>query len=309
MKQLFNWLKKPFRLGIIYSLCLTLTVGYVLLDTFVIPKELASNDANTQSLDPNQTTTKESATTTAATITDTSYQDENISIAIATERANDTTFYVVDIQLSSADYLKTAFAQGSYGRNIKETTSTIAKEQQAILAINGDYYGFRDTGYVLRNGETYRDTPWEGTDALVIDSAGNFSTYSEDDNSLADILTAQNAQQVLSFGPTLIQDSQIVISTNTEVSQSKSSNPRTAIGQIDDRHYVMIVSDGRTDESEGLSLYQLAEEFASRGASIAYNLDGGGSSTLWFNGQVINQPTDGRQIKERSVSDIIYIGY
>ncbi len=309
MKQLFNWLKKPFRLGIIYSLCLTLTVGYVLLDTFVIPKELASNDANAQSLDPNQTTTKESTTTTGATITDTSYQDENISIAIATERANDTTFYVVDIQLSSADYLKTAFAQGSYGRNIKETTSTIAKKQQAILAINGDYYGFRDTGYVLRNGETYRDTPWEGTDALVIDSAGNFSTYSEDDNSLADILNAQNAQQVLSFGPTLIQDSQIVISTNTEVSQSKSSNPRTAIGQIDDRHYVMIVSDGRTDESEGLSLYQLAEEFASRGASIAYNLDGGGSSTLWFNGQVINQPTDGRQIKERSVSDIIYIGY
>lgn len=309
MKQLFNWLKKPFRLGIIYSLCLTLTVGYVLLDTFVIPKELASNDANAQSLDPNQATTKESATTTGATITDTSYQDENISIAIATERANDTTFYVVDIKLSSADYLKTAFAQGSYGRNIKEATSTIAKEQQAILAINGDYYGFRDTGYVLRNGETYRDTPWEGTDALVIDSAGNFSTYSEDDNSLADILTAQNAQQVLSFGPTLIQDSQIVISTNTEVSQSKSSNPRTAIGQIDDRHYVMIVSDGRTDESEGLSLYQLAEEFASRGASIAYNLDGGGSSTLWFNGQVINQPTDGRQIKERSVSDIIYIGY
>lgn len=309
MKQLFNWLKKPFRLGIIYSLCLTLTVGYVLLDTFVIPKELASNDANAQTLDPNQATTKESATTTAATITDTSYQDENISIAIATERANDTTFYVVDIQLSSADYLKTAFAQGSYGRNIKETTSTIAKKQQAILAINGDYYGFRDTGYVLRNGETYRDTPWEGTDALVIDSAGNFSTYSEDDNSLADILAAQNAQQVLSFGPTLIQDSQIVISTNTEVSQSKSSNPRTAIGQIDDRHYVMIVSDGRTDESEGLSLYQLAEEFACRGTSIAYNLDGGGSSTLWFNGQVINQPTDGRQIKERSVSDIIYIGY
>ena len=70
------------------------------------------------------------------------------------------------------------------------------------------------------------------------------------------------------------------------------------------------MSDGRTSESQGLSLYQMAEIMKSYGVKTAYNLDGGGSSTLYFNGQVINKPTtNGNTISERSVSDIVYIGY
>ena len=79
---------------------------------------------------------------------------------------------------------------------------------------------------------------------------------------------------------------------------------------INDLHYLFVVSDGRTNESEGLSLYELAEFLQSLGVKTAYNLDGGGSSTMYFNGNVINQPTTrGKNIKERSVSDIVYIGY
>lgn len=89
-----------------------------------------------------------------------------------------------------------------------------------------------------------------------------------------------------------------------------ASNPRTAIAVIDDLHYLFIVSDGRTSESAGLTLYQLAEFAQQLGAETVYNLDGGGSSTMYFNGEVINNPTTGgREIKERSVSDIVFIGY
>ena len=89
-----------------------------------------------------------------------------------------------------------------------------------------------------------------------------------------------------------------------------SSNPRTAIGIVDSLHYIVLVSDGRTSESEGLSLYEVAEIMQEYGCSTAYNLDGGGSSTMYFNGQIINNPTtNGRKISERSVSDIVYIGY
>ena len=92
--------------------------------------------------------------------------------------------------------------------------------------------------------------------------------------------------------------------------RDRASNPRTAVGIIDELHYVFVVSDGRTEESEGLSLYQLAEFMESLGCGIAYNLDGGGSSAMYFNGEIINNPTtDGKSIKERSVSDIVYIGY
>ena len=92
--------------------------------------------------------------------------------------------------------------------------------------------------------------------------------------------------------------------------KAKASNPRTAIGIIDALHYLFVVSDGRTSESAGLSLYELAAFMQSLGAETAYNLDGGGSATMYFNGEVINNPTtNGRSISERSVSDIVYIGY
>ena len=88
-----------------------------------------------------------------------------------------------------------------------------------------------------------------------------------------------------------------------------TGKPRTARGESAQLEYIMIVSDGRTDESEGFSLLQLAEEMQNRGAVTAYNLDGGGSSTLYFNGEIINNPTSGNSTGEREVSDIVYIGY
>ena len=86
-----------------------------------------------------------------------------------------------------------------------------------------------------------------------------------------------------------------------------ASNPRTAIGYISENHYVFVVSDGRTSESAGLSLSELATFMKNLGCTQAYNLDGGGSSTMYYNGSVINNPTTTGRISERSVSDIIYI--
>ena len=114
---------------------------------------------------------------------------------------------------------------------------------------------------------------------------------------------------LLAFGPALVENSEIVVNTKSEVGQSMASNPRTAIGIIDENHYIVIVSDGRTSESQGLSLYELAEVMKSYGVKTAYNLDGGGSSTMYFNSQVINKPTTNGNISERAVSDIVYIGY
>lgn len=114
----------------------------------------------------------------------------------------------------------------------------------------------------------------------------------------------------MSFGPALIENGTISVTEEDEVGKAMASNPRTAIGILDDLHYVFVVSDGRTEESEGLSLLELAEFMDSLGVETAYNLDGGGSSTMYFNGEVVNNPTtSGRSMKERSVSDIAYIGY
>lgn len=302
MKRLF---KKKYSWLILTVICLIGADSFVLLKAFYLPEVGVTVTQTENSTQVTQNMEK----TAEPTITDTSYSDENIQLSIEKNYVDNTNVYVVDIKVSDPSFLKTALANNTYGRNITEKTSTMAENNQAILAINGDFYGFRSTGYVIRNGVLYRDVANDSNQQdLVIDKEGNFSIINEADTT-AQSLVDNGAWQVLSFGPSLIENSQLSVSEGTEVGQSMSSNPRTAIGQIDTNHYVIIVSEGRTDDSQGLSLYQLAEQFKSLEAKTAYNLDGGGSSTLYFNGKVINQTVGGAKGgNERSVSDILYIG-
>lgn len=290
---------------------------YTVLDTFVITRVytvVEEESGEGTSADEEQTDEAISTAIPAATaseepvVTATSYSDDNITITITEYERNDTIIHVADVQVSSAEYLQTAFAKSAYGKNVTDTTSSMAEENEAILAVNGDYYGARNTGYVIRDGVLYRSTSAGDQEDLVIWSDGSFSIINESEVT-AEELVEQGAMEVLSFGPALIMDGQISVDENDEVGKAMASNPRTAIGVIDDLHYVFIVSDGRTEESEGLSLYELAEFCQELGVTTCYNLDGGGSSTMVFNGTVINTPTTtGHGSQERSVSDIVYIG-
>ena len=267
---------------------------YVLLDSFVIPKAYSK-------VDTSSFTSDEEIESEEIISTDNEYKDENIHIVLNTYRYEDTNIYVADVTLSDISYMQSAFASNTYGKNVNAKTSEIAESVNAILAINGDYYGARDSGYVLRNGEIYRTTSKSNQEDLVIDENGNFIIINEDEVSLEEI---DNALQVYSFGPALIENGEIAVSQNDEVGKAMASNPRTAICRLSELHYLFVVSDGRTNDSEGLSLYELATFLKGLNVTTAYNLDGGGSSTMYFNGQVINKPTtSGRNIKERSVSD------
>ena len=290
---------------------------YVLLDSFVIPKAYSKVDTSSFTSDEeiesveiideesNEDTLTEEIESEEIISTDNEYKDENIHIVLNTYRYENTNIYVADVTLSDISYMQSAFASNTYGKNVTAKTSEIAESVNAILAINGDYYGARDSGYVLRNGEIYRTTSKSNQEDLVIDENGNFIIINEDEVSLEEL---DNALQVYSFGPALIEGGVIAVSQNDEVGKAMASNPRTAICQLSELHYLFVVSDGRTNESEGLSLYELATFLKGLNVTTAYNLDGGGSSTMYFNGQVINKPTtSGRNIKERSVSDVICI--
>ena len=302
-----KFLKKRYAYASVLGLLLTGSFSYSMLKTFVLAETIST--VATTSTSSNAAAASQAAKT--ATVTDSSYKDDNISVNLSETTVNNTQVYVADITLSSSDYLKTAFAQNAYGTNVTAKTSVTAADNNAILAVNGDYYGANSTGYVIRNGVVYRDTVREDSSNgdLAIYKDGSFKVIYEDQIS-AEQLVNDGVVNLLAFGPALVENGEIAVDTNTEVGQAMASNPRTAIGIIDENHYIIVVSDGRTSESEGLSLYQLAEVMKSYAAKTAYNLDGGGSSTLYFNGQVINKPTTGgNKISERAVSDIVYIGY
>ena len=142
--------RKSFRWAILYALLLSVFTAYVMLDTFVIPRvltpaiHLATAEAAEEIADSAKTAANE------AVITETSYTDDNIQITIETLYAYDTAVYIADIRISDVSYLKTAFANAAFGRNITDTTSDIAEDNSAIFAVNGDFYGFRNSGYVIR---------------------------------------------------------------------------------------------------------------------------------------------------------------
>ena len=235
------------------------------------------------------------------------YSDSKSKITVTQYRAYDSNIYVADVEVTDGTSILSAFANNTYGRNITDTTSDMAEENNAVLAINGDYYGARQSGYVIRNGVVYRNQGSNGED-MVISKDGTLSFISESDTT-TDSLIQKQAWQVLSFGPVLVENGEVAVTENDEVGMAMASNPRTAIGTVAKNHYLFVVSDGRTSESAGLSLYELANFMKSLGATKVYNLDGGGSSTMVFQGEVVNNPTtNGNKISERAVSDILYIG-
>ena len=341
-----SFLKRPGTAGVLYALLLAAFTLYVVLDTFVIPQPLPtpeqpeSSTASTVGTTPT-TGAADTSVTGTGTVTKVppetplpsgsavsgeplTYTDSSISIVLTTYRVEvssleSTAVYVADIRLSDVSLLKTAFANDTFGANIRAKTSDTAKAHGAILAINGDYYGARvkDGGYVLRNGTVYQDVALK-TDAdrttgsindLVIRKDGSFAIINEAQTPMSALL-ADGAQQVLAFGPAMLENGALRVGKN-EKGLARALNPRTAIGIYEPGHYVFVVAEGRQKPKNcGISVYRLAQFMQELGVQTAYNLDGGGSSALWFNGQLINHPTtDGKTFAERGVSDIVYIGY
>ena len=246
----------------------------------------------------------------------TTYEDETLKIEIDhwcwSFNRTDLRFFVAHIYTTRPDQLQTAFAGEEYSKRNAEATSAIAERPGAVLAVNGDYYNYKDNqGLVIRNGVLYREA--ESTrDQLLIMEDGTFvslpkGTYKSKTG--MEYLT-QGVVQSLTFGPLLVDNYEIVelpekkhyfINTADSIRE-----PRTAIGQVEPNHYVFIVADGRREKWSdlGMTLQELQQVFKEQGCRIAYNLDGGGSATMILNGQRVNKTSGSR---ERDVSDIIYI--
>jgi exopolysaccharide biosynthesis protein len=249
------------------------------------------------------------------TFTDTSYSSEYCTIDISTvvtgSGDSTVTYYVADVVLTDATVLRSAFAKDEFGTNIVEDTSDIAADHDAVFAVNGDYYGFRETGIVVRNGVVYRDAG--ARDGLAFHRDGSVEVYDETTTS-ADALVAAGVWNTLSFGPAIVEAGAVVdgitdveVDTNVGNHSIQGDQPRTGIGVIDANHLVFVVVDGRSaGYSEGVSLPELAAIFTGLGCTTAYNLDGGGSSTMVFHGELVNDPLGNGT--ERGTSDVLYIG-
>ena len=232
-----------------------------------------------------------------------SYTSPNISIQITTVKdeehgAQSFTAYVADIHVANIRNLQAGFPGG----HRTAASESIARENKAVLAVNGDYYLNINNGLIVRNGVVLQES--DGTaDICVLYEDGTMRTYAPGEYSSEAILN-QHPYQVWCFGPELLDEDGMPREEFNTTSFIYNRNPRTAIGYYEPGHYCLVVIDGRAmGNSNGASMRALSAFMADLGCSVAYNLDGGGSSSMVFSGKIINNPSD----FNRKISDLVMI--
>ncbi len=240
-----------------------------------------------------------------ANFTEDSYTDETLTVQLERVWVDDAQFNVARVKIADPSQLRIGLA-APFGKKKTNRVSTIAKDNNAVVAIGGDYFANEEGGYVVRMGEAYRKKPLKSRDMLVTDAKGNFHILKNSNaEELKALMEAEDAiVNVFNFGPALVIDGEEQAMPAKYNYNITGKEPRCAIGQVGELEYLLVVVDGRNQGgSKGCTVETLAHFMAEQGCTQAYNLDGGNSALMVFNGENYSHKSFSA---ERSVSDIIY---
>lgn len=211
--------------------------------------------------------------------------------------------FIARIVTDDPSLLRSCFAQNRFDRT--GVMTEVARDHSAVFMVNADYTtACMWNNYVIRDRKVYREGyphVAEGAYFCVMNTGHlefvSLKTQSKD-------ALALGVVHSFSFysGPMVLN--------GENRGGNGSIHPRTFMGEAprDDGklEYYIVVADGRREDSKGLSHYEEGEILLSKGCTIGYNLDGGGSSEMVFDGKILNVPSDGH---ERSDHDFIYVRY
>ena len=228
--------------------------------------------------------------TESVTVTENSYTSPDISITVNEVNEGNLTYYIADIYVRDITCFRTALANDTYGSGFRDSIEDMAILNNALLAVNGDYYGNTNEGVVIRNGMIYRANPTD-CDVCVLYYDGTMKVMNGASFDLEQAIE-DGAWQAWTFGPALLDTDGQPITAFSSTGRIISANPRTAIGYYEPGHYCLVVVDGR-GESAGITLPELSRLFYDLGCTAAYNLDGGNSSIMVWGNEVINNPSGG----------------
>ncbi|MBR6525752.1 MAG: phosphodiester glycosidase family protein [Clostridia bacterium] len=243
--------------------------------------------------------------------TENGYQDDSITVGMETVERDGVKWRIARVQVKHPSQLRTATA-GGVKSSKTALPSSMAKAKNAVVAINADYFSNdpEKTRFEFRQGEQItknRGGKYTNNikDVLVIDANGDFHTFITFPKETYEALMASDIQIVnaFMFGPVLVQKGELVQVSEEYGYNPTGNEPRTAIGQTGPLSYVLVIAEGRTEESEGVTQQELADFMFELGCVEAYNLDGGNSATMVFNGELY---MDKDPKTERTQSDIIY---
>ena len=234
------------------------------------------------------------------------YYDETILAITWKEIINNNMVTFGEVKLAHGSQLRRALAGNEYGSSVEEYPTNMASNVNAVLAMNGDFYNFRDLGITVYQREMYRHAPAK-VDTAYFTAEGDmiFSKRGE-------LMNADEAKQFIAdnnvifstaFGPVLVENGEKVTTTQYPIGEIDKKYSRAAIGQKDDLHYILMTVNYEGPCQYTCTLAQATEYIFAKGVQKAYALDGGQTSSMVFNGELVNRVDWGN---ERTMSDIIY---
>ena len=230
------------------------------------------------------------------------YEDPSLKVTIETMRRHDTNILVARVKIADPSQIRTTMA-ARYGSTGTVLPDRLAKRVNAVLAINGDFFNFNSTGYLVRQGKLYRDKTHTPSDILIIDDKGDFTIIVDptDEKVKAFEGTIVNS---FNFGPALVVDGEIIHTTKELNVGLEKETQRMGIAQVGELEYICVATEGPENEgSDGLTIPEFAQLMKDLGAVQGYNLDGGSSSAMMLGGEKINALSSK---KMRPICDLLY---
>lgn len=234
---------------------------------------------------------------------DLAYEDPTIKVSIELGREENCDYWIADIQITDPAQLRTAAADG-FSSTMAMDGQKLARRVNAVLAIDGDYFCYTGSGYILRQGQLYLNKLNGDRDVLLVDELGNFhGRHLAEDGSITGSVRGRKIINAFYFGPLLVENGEVCPDVTGQDMAAREKRQRMCIAQVGELHYKAICCAAPARGSAGMTLEQFAAFVARQDVLIAYNLDGGDSTMMIFQNRKIN---DVKNNSTRDICDIIY---
>lgn len=234
------------------------------------------------------------------------YLDETILAINWKEVIKGAVYTFTEVKVAHPSQFRRYMAGDAFSSPTQYTPSSMAASVNAVAAMNGDFYKFRNMGIVVYKGELYR-TQGDKVDTCLVDSKGDMHFLKRgdltDEQQIRQYIEENDIQFSLAFGPVLIEDGEIVAPKSYILGEINDRYTRSAICQLGECHYLMLASSAENGYSAVPTISIFADTLYEMGIPNAYTLDGGQTATIIMNDKVINRVV---YDAERAISDIIY---
>ena len=244
------------------------------------------------------------------------YCDDTILVICWKELIDGFTCSCCEVKIADASQFRRKITDDTFGSPLRVFASELSNSVNAVVAMNADFYMFRDFGIMAYNRKLYRmdDSVYTGmykkyncVDTMFVTDQGDF-VFSKrlEEYSWAEMEQFLQDNSILfsiSFGPVLVENSQPVECDWYPAGEIDKGYSRAGIGQFDKLHYYYMSLNHSPERAARWTVNQFGREMCNKGVKTAYCLDGGQTSEIVFRGEPYNYIDYG---SERGVSDIIY---